>query len=76
MSAIFRNNGGTGNGSATFYVLRPDVNEYLAYCSAVLPTTYENSVTTAGCTASSSQLQQFFRSYPSGTVRMYVQVNN
>lgn len=75
MSAVFRNNGGPGNGSATFYVLLPDVNQYLAKCSAVLPTTDEDEVTSAGCTASSAQLQQYFRTHPGGTVRMDVKVD-
>ncbi|WP_285487009.1 hypothetical protein [Amycolatopsis taiwanensis] len=76
MSAVFRNNGGVGNGSATFYVLLPDENQYLALCSTVLPTTAEDSVTSAGCTASSGPLQQYFQSHPGGTVRMDVRVDN
>jgi hypothetical protein len=76
MSAVFHNNGGEGSGSATFYVMLPDVNQFLASCFAVLPTTSEEGVTTAGCTASSGPLQQYFQSHPGTTVRMYVTVNN
>lgn len=75
MSAIFRNLGGEGAGSATFYVLRPDANEYLARCSVVLNTTSENGVTSAGCTASSGWLQAYIRSHPGTTVRMQVTVD-
>lgn len=75
MSAIFRNYGGEGTGSATFYVLRPDKYEYLAKCSVVLSRTAENDLTDEGCTASSVQLQSWIRSHPGGTVRMEVKVD-
>ncbi|SDH37017.1 hypothetical protein SAMN05216553_12069 [Lentzea fradiae] len=74
MSAVFRNYGGHGSGSAVFYVLRQDENTYLARCSVVLPATAENELTKVGCTASSGQLQQYFRAYQGATVRMDVRV--
>lgn len=76
MSAIFRNSGGEGSGSATFYVLLPDANQYLARCSTVLQATAEDGVTQAGCTASSANLQGYFQSHPGSTVRMRVQVDD
>ncbi len=74
MSAIFRNDGGAGSGSATFYVLRPDENTYLAKCSVVLYRTAADDFVNAGCTASSGTLQAWIRSHPGGTVRMDIRV--
>ncbi|RSN55200.1 hypothetical protein DMH01_33300 [Amycolatopsis sp. WAC 04182] len=76
MSAVFRNNGGTGSGTATFFVLWPDKFSYLAQCSVVLPRTGENDFTTAGCVASSAQLQNYFRTHRGGTVRLYVKAES
>ncbi|WP_394362519.1 hypothetical protein [Amycolatopsis sp. SB7-3] len=76
MSAVFRNNGGTGSGSATFFVLWPDKFSYLAQCSVVLPRTGENDFTSAGCVASSAQLQNYFRTHRGGTVRLYVKTES
>ncbi|OXM53107.1 hypothetical protein [Amycolatopsis alba] len=76
MSAVFRNNGGTGSGTATFFVLWPDKFTYLAQCSVVLSRTAENDFTTAGCIASSAQLQNYFRTHRGGSVRLYVKVEN
>jgi hypothetical protein len=74
VSAVFRNVGGPGSGSATFYVLWPDRYAYLARCSVALPTTAENGFTSARCTASSVELQKYFRAYSSG-VRLDVKVD-
>jgi hypothetical protein len=76
MSAVFRNDGGEGSGFATFYVLRPDEYLYLAKCSVVLNRTSGDDLTSAGCTASSGQLQAWIRSHPGGTVRMEVKVDS
>ncbi|MGW5722932.1 hypothetical protein ACWEVP_42645 [Amycolatopsis sp. NPDC003865] len=76
MSAVFRNDGGPGSGSATFYVLRPDENTYLAKCSVVLYRTAADDFANAGCTASSGQLQLWFRTHPGGTVRMDIRVDS
>ncbi|AGM05561.1 hypothetical protein [Amycolatopsis keratiniphila] len=76
MSAVFRNNGGTGSGSATFFVLWPDKFSYLAQCSVVLPRTGENDFTSAGCIASSAQLQDYFRTHRGGSVRLYVKTES
>lgn len=76
MSAVFRNNGGTGSGTATFFVLWPDKFSYLAQCSVVLPRTGENEFTSAGCVASSAQLQNYFRTHRGGTVRLYVKAES
>ncbi|WP_340688098.1 hypothetical protein LCL61_19135 [Amycolatopsis coloradensis] len=76
MSAVFRNNGGTGSGTATFFVLWPDKFSYLAQCSVVLPRTGENDFTSAGCVASSAQLQHYFRTHRGGTVRLYVKAES
>ncbi|EME61692.1 hypothetical protein [Amycolatopsis decaplanina] len=76
MSAVFRNNGGTGSGTATFFVLWPDKFTYLAQCSVVLPRTDQNDFTSAGCVASSAQLQSYFRTHPGGTVRLYVKTES
>ncbi|MFJ7215850.1 hypothetical protein [Amycolatopsis sp. NPDC098790] len=76
MSAVFRNDGGVGSGSATFYVLRPDENTYLAKCSVVLYRTAADDFVNAGCTASSGQLQLWFRNHPGGTVRMDIRVDS
>ncbi|MBE1573608.1 hypothetical protein ACFORH_14745 [Amycolatopsis roodepoortensis] len=76
MSAVFRNNGDTGSGTATFFVLWPDKFSYLAQCSVVLPRTGENEFTSAGCVASSAQLQNYFRTHRGGTVRLYVKAES
>ncbi|MCR6488894.1 hypothetical protein M8542_39305 [Amycolatopsis sp. OK19-0408] len=76
MSAVFRNDGGAGSGSATFYVLRPDENTYLAKCSVVLYRTAADDFVNAGCTASSGQLQLWIRDHPGGTVRMDIRVDS
>ncbi|MFE5508816.1 hypothetical protein ACFQ73_39970 [Amycolatopsis japonica] len=76
MSAVFRNNGGPGSGSATFFVLWPDKFSYLAQCSVVLPRTGENDFTSAGCVASSAHLQNYFRTHRGGTVRLYVKTES
>ncbi|MFC3452896.1 hypothetical protein [Amycolatopsis speibonae] len=76
MSAVFRNNGGTGTGSATFFVLWPDKFTYLAQCSVVLSRTAQSDFTSAGCVASSAQLQNYFRTHRGGTVRLYVKVES
>ncbi|MEV6908682.1 hypothetical protein [Amycolatopsis sp. NPDC051071] len=75
MSAVFLNAGGAGAGSATFYILLPDRDNYLAKCSVVLRSAAENDRTSAGCTASSVQLQTYFGSHRGGTVRMQVKVD-
>ncbi|RSM57231.1 hypothetical protein DMH03_28785 [Amycolatopsis sp. WAC 01376] len=76
MSAVFRNNGGTGSGSATFFVLWPDKFSYLAQCSVALPRTAGDDFTSAGCIASSAQLQDYFRTHRGGTVRLYVKTES
>lgn len=73
-SAVFRNTGGPGSGSATFYVLWPDRYVYLARCSVALPSTSEDGFTSSRCTASSVELQNYFRTY-NGGVRLEVIVD-
>lgn len=76
MSAVFRNNGGPGSGTATFFVLWPDKFSYLAQCSVVLTRTAQNDFTSAGCIASSVQLQNYFRTHRGGNVRLYVKTES
>lgn len=76
MTAIFHNWGGTaGTATATFYVMQdPDDNQYLAYCSVVIPDTPEGGATSTGCTAYSATLSWWFQSHR--TVNMRVVVAN
>lgn len=76
MSAIFHNIGGEGAEAATFYVMPNDgTYAYLAYCSAIIPSTVHGGVVTTGCTAYSSNLDGYFKSHPGATVTMLVKVS-
>jgi len=75
MNAIFRNRGGEGVASATFYILPGyDTHAYLAYCSTVVPSTPHGGVTSAGCTANSGSLQQFMKSYAGGSLSVVMHI--
>ena len=77
MSAIFRNIGGAGQATATFYIIPNDGNnQYVAQCSVVIPYTSYEGLTTAGCTAYNGGYQQYIRTHPGMTFRMNVQVQN
>ena len=78
MRAVFQNDGGAdGTATATFYLLpSDDRHHYLAYCSVVLPRTAHGDQTSAGCTAYTATLGQYFRVHPDGRVVMHISVHN
>lgn len=64
MSAIFRNIGGFGSGTATFYLMPDDGSyTYLALCTAVIPGTNYHGFASAGCNAYSN-ISQWSRTHP------------
>ena len=76
MKAIFRNNGGLGSRSATFYVMQAGTpNTAVAQCSVVIPSTWPGNVTTTGCAANSGWLQQFQRAHPGQPVPVWIRVD-
>jgi hypothetical protein len=77
VSGSFRNDGGQGSAVAIFRVTSPDGSTTTyATCSAAIPSSPKFGAASVGCTASSADLSDFFKSHPNGRVGLRASVSN
>ena len=75
-SATFTNQGGPGSAVAIFTIQSQDKTQDLASCSAVIGAVGQSQASAAACTASSSQLRDYWLAHPSAKVYLRVTVEN
>lgn len=63
MKGTFRNDGGPGNGSATFNVYEDGSNRFLGSCTAKIERAEAGGTSEAGCPVTTGDLATWYRNY-------------